>query len=69
MARLKVDTGILNSYNRGTTSLYNYIYCTVAGFTENDTFSSNQIKEGMLTREEALNLVTEENRPRYETIK
>lgn len=30
---------------------------------------SNQIREGMLTREEALQLVTEENKPRYESLK
>lgn len=30
---------------------------------------SNQIREGMLIREEALQLVTEENKPRYESLK
>ncbi|MEM9601086.1 MAG: hypothetical protein AAF926_08690, partial [Pseudomonadota bacterium] len=38
----------------GTQPWYNYIYYTVAGFTEFDTFRSNQIREGMITREEAL---------------
>jgi hypothetical protein len=41
----------------------------VAGFTEHDTFRSNQIREGDLTREEALVLVEDENRPRYPNIK
>ncbi|WKZ71080.1 MAG: hypothetical protein QY331_07420 [Melioribacteraceae bacterium] len=53
----------------GTASFYNYIYYTVAGFSEFDTFRSNQIREGMISREEALELVSEENRPRYESLR
>ncbi len=53
----------------GTAAFYNYIYYTVAGFSEFDTFRSNQIREGMLTREEALEKIYEENRPRYESLK
>lgn len=53
----------------GTAAFYNYIYYTVAGFTEHDTFRSNQIREGDLTREEALEMVMEENQPRYPNIK
>ena len=45
------------------------MYYTVAGFTEHDTFRSNQIREGDLKREEALALVEDENRPRYPNIK
>ena len=41
----------------------------MAGFSEYDTFRSNQIREGMLSREEAMRLVMEENRPRYASIK
>jgi hypothetical protein len=41
----------------------------VAGFTEHDTFRSNQIREGDLTRNEALALIEDENRPRYPNIK
>jgi glucosamine--fructose-6-phosphate aminotransferase (isomerizing) len=52
----------------GTASFYNYIYYSMAGFTENDTFRSNQIREGMLNREKALDLVNDENRPRWESI-
>jgi glucosamine--fructose-6-phosphate aminotransferase (isomerizing) len=52
-----------------TAAFYNYVYYTVAGFTEHDTFRSNQIREGGLSRETALELVEEENRPRYESIK
>jgi len=52
-----------------TAAFYNYIYYTVAGFTEHDTFRSNQIREGDLTREEGLEMVLDENRPRYPNIK
>ena len=53
----------------GTAAFYNYIYYMVAGFTENDTFRSNQIREGDLTREEALKLSEEENKSRWDSIK
>lgn len=53
----------------GTAAFYNYVYYTVAGFTEHDTFRSNQIREGDLTRAEALAMVEEENSPRYPNIK
>jgi hypothetical protein len=52
----------------GTASFYNYIYYTMAGFSENDTFRSNQIREGMLTREEAVSLIEQDNQPRYESM-
>ncbi|MCB0319510.1 MAG: hypothetical protein KDD60_01210 [Bdellovibrionales bacterium] len=52
----------------GTASFYNYIYYMVAGLTENDTFRSNQIREGMITREKALSTIQEENRPRWDTL-
>jgi predicted glutamine amidotransferase len=53
----------------GTAPLYNYIYYIVAGFNENDTFRSNQIREGMLSRSEALELVRRDNTPRFESLK
>jgi glutamine---fructose-6-phosphate transaminase (isomerizing) len=53
----------------GTVGFYNYIYYTVAGFSEIETFRSNQIREGLITREKAISLIYEENRPRYESIK
>jgi hypothetical protein len=37
----------------GTASFYNYIYYTLAGFSENDTFRSNQIREGVISRDQA----------------
>ena len=52
----------------GTASFYNYIYYTMAGLTENDTFRSYQVRENMLSREEALAYVQRDNQPRYESI-
>jgi glucosamine--fructose-6-phosphate aminotransferase (isomerizing) len=52
----------------GTASFYNYIYHTVAGFTEHDTFRSNQIRAGIISRDEALRLIALDNRPRYASM-
>lgn len=52
----------------GTAAFYNYIYLKVAGFTENDTFRSNQIRDGLMDRETALAKIQEENRPRIASI-
>lgn len=52
----------------GTAAFYNYIYYRVAGFSENDTFRSNQIREGVMTRARALELSETENRPRFESL-
>jgi len=52
----------------GTASFYNYIYYTMAGFSENDTFRSNQVREGMITREKALEIATNDNKPRIPSL-
>jgi Glucosamine 6-phosphate synthetase, contains amidotransferase and phosphosugar isomerase domains len=52
----------------GTAAFYNYIYYTVAGFSEHDTFRSNQIREGLITREEGLRLIQQDNIPRYDAM-
>ena len=64
-----IDTSTTWRIGDGTAAFYNYVYYTVAGFTEHDTFRSNQVREGALSREEALTLVVDENKPRYENIK
>ncbi|MGC6452820.1 MAG: glucosamine 6-phosphate synthetase [Candidatus Puniceispirillaceae bacterium] len=64
-----VDTESTWRIGDGTAAFYNYVYQTIAGFTEHDTFRSNQIREGMITRDQAIQLVSEENRPRYANIK
>ena len=53
----------------GTAPFYNYIYMTARGFSEFDTFRSNQIREGMITRDQALQSIIVENRPRIESIR
>lgn len=64
-----VDTSTTWRIGDGTAAFYNYIYYTVAGFSEHDTFRSNQIREGVMSREEALKLVQNENQPRYQNIR
>lgn len=64
-----IDTDSTWRIGDGTAPFYNYIYCLIAGFSENDTLRSNQIREGMLTREEALQLVYQDNAPRFESMK
>jgi hypothetical protein len=62
------DTNTTWRIGDGTAAFYNYIYYTVAGFTEHDTFRSNQVREGQLSRKKALELVEDENRPRYPNL-
>ena len=64
-----VDTSTTWRIGDGTAGFYNYVYYTVAGFTEHDTFRSNQIREGVITRRQALDFIFNENRPRYQNIK
>jgi hypothetical protein len=64
-----IDTNSTWRIGDGTAAFYNYIYNTVAGFTEHDTFRSNQIREGELSRSDALEITLDENRPRYQNIR
>ncbi len=64
-----VDTDSTWRIGDGTASFYNYVYTLVAGFSENDTFRSNQIRQGMISREKALVSVFDENKPRYNSLK
>jgi glucosamine--fructose-6-phosphate aminotransferase (isomerizing) len=66
---LAPDTSTTWRIGDGTAAFYNYVYYTVAGFTEHDTFRSNQIREGQITRDQALKLVENENQPRYQNIR
>ncbi len=50
------------------TSFINYVYYTVGGFSEFDDFRSNQIREGILSRHEALKLAETDNNIRYESL-
>jgi hypothetical protein len=53
----------------GTAAFYNFIYHTIAGFSEHDTFRSNQIRAGLIGREEGLALAERDNRPRWESMR
>ncbi|MCB0333726.1 MAG: hypothetical protein KDD55_09530 [Bdellovibrionales bacterium] len=66
---LSDDTDSTWRIGDGTSAFYNFIYYHIVGFTENDTFRSNQIREGVLTREKALELIEIENEPRVEGIR
>lgn len=65
---LATDTPSSWRIGDGTAAFYNYIYYTVAGFTENDGLRSNQIREGKISRAEALEKVRIENRPRWDSL-
>ena len=52
----------------GYTAFIDYIWYTVAGFSEYDNFRSNQVREGLITRKDALELAAEDNKPRMETL-
>ena len=66
---LSPDTTSTWRIGDGTAAFYNYIYHTVAGFSEHDTMRSNQIRAGVVTREQALEWIEQENRPRFLSIK
>lgn len=66
---LASDTPTTWRIGDGTAGIYNYIYYTLAGFTEHDTFRSNQVREGELTRDEALRLVEAENAPCHDNLR
>ena len=52
----------------GQTAFTNYIYYNLGGFSEFDNYRSNQVREGILSREEAINLANVDNQPRLDTI-
>ncbi|MBR83949.1 MAG: hypothetical protein CMF66_08570 [Magnetovibrio sp.] len=47
----------------GYTTFINYIYFAMAGFSEFDTFRSQQIRKGLIDRETGLRLVAKDNEP------
>ena len=53
----------------GTAAFYNYIYGTIAGFTEDESMLSNMVREGHLTRAEALERGHEYSKPRWESLR
>ena len=63
------DTSTSWRIGDGTAAFYNYIFYSLAGFTEHDTLRSNQVREGHISRSTALDLVSAENQPRYASIR
>ncbi len=53
----------------GQTAFNNFVYYTIAGFSEYDNFRSNQIREGLISRDEAMKLCEEDNKIKYDTLK
>ena len=51
-----------------TAAFYNYIYLTIAGWTEDEVMLSNMIREGVHTRARALELAAEYRKPRLPTL-
>ncbi|HEX2687297.1 MAG TPA: hypothetical protein VHN14_11805, partial [Kofleriaceae bacterium] len=53
----------------GTAAFYNYIYSTMAGFTEDEAMLSNMVREGYIDRDEALRRGREYGKPRWPSIR
>ncbi len=53
----------------GQTTFNNFIYYTLAGFSEFDNFRSNQICEGLINRSEGLELARKDNNFKFEILK
>ena len=65
---LATDSSTTWRIGDATTAFYNYVYYLVAGFTENDTFRSNQIREGVISRTDAISKIEVENRARFDSL-
>lgn len=63
------DTDTTWRIGDATAAFYNYIYYRIAGFSEHDTFLSNQIREGLISREKALADSRRLNQPRAKSIR
>lgn len=53
----------------GQTAFNNFIYYTMCGFSEYDNFRSNQIREGLISRKQAIALCKKDNQIRYDALK
>jgi glucosamine--fructose-6-phosphate aminotransferase (isomerizing) len=63
------DTATTWRIGDGTAAFYNYIYQTIAGFTEDECMLANMIREGHIDREEALRRAEEYGKPRWPSIR
>lgn len=53
----------------GQTTFNNFIYYTIAGFSEYDNFRANQICEGLIDKQTALKLLIDDNKFKYDVLK
>ncbi len=66
---IATDTQTTWRIGDGTAAFYNYIYGTMAGFTEDESMLSNMVREGHLTRDEALERGREYSKPRWASLR
>jgi glutamine---fructose-6-phosphate transaminase (isomerizing) len=66
---IETDTTTTWRIGDGSAAFYNYIYQTIAGFTEDDVMLSNMIREGHVDRAAALRRSEEYARPRWRSIR
>lgn len=66
---IATDTTTTWRIGDGTAAFYNYIYQTMAGFTEDDVMLANMVREGHLTRDEAMQRMQEFSQPRWPSIR
>jgi asparagine synthetase B (glutamine-hydrolysing) len=66
---LATDTQTTWRIGDGSAAFYNYIYGTIAGFTEDEAMLSNMVREGHLDRDEAMRRGREYSKPRWESIR
>ena len=62
------DTNTTWRIGDSTAAFYNYIYHTVAGFSEDDDMLSNMVREGILSRDEAMKRSIDYARPRKDSL-
>ena len=66
---IATDTTTTWRIGDGTAAFYNYIYYTMAGFTEDEAMLSNMVREGHVTRDEAMRRGAEYSKPRWPSIR
>jgi hypothetical protein len=66
---IATDTTTTWRIGDGTAAFYNYVYGTIAGFTEDEAMLSNMVREGHIDRDEALRRGREHSKPRWPSIR
>jgi glutamine---fructose-6-phosphate transaminase (isomerizing) len=66
---LATDTQTTWRIGDGSAAFYNYIYGTIAGFTEDEAMLSNMVREGHLDRAEAMRRGHEYSKPRWDSLR